>query len=219
MAAELPASPAAPAAALRALGFLQTPGLAWGRWFDAAAQRRALTPPVPPRAAKAPAAPAGPYRGIVRRLLEKPTRNRYDAVIRRESAARGLDPRLVKSVIAAESEFTARARSRAGALGLMQLMPETADSVGVPRRRLFDPAANIRAGTRYLASLFREAWRRYRLGSLPFRRGPRWVVRRVLAAYNAGPRWVAGRPLYRQTRLYVAKVLAFYRSALSDLRG
>jgi soluble lytic murein transglycosylase-like protein len=168
-----------------------------------AAALRALAPPAPPRATAVPV-PAGPYRGTVQRLLKKPSRDRYDALIRREAAARGLDPRLVKSVIAAESELTVRARSRAGALGLMQLMPETAASVGVPRRRLFDPPANIRAGTRYLAWLFHRAWRRYGLGRLPFARGPRWV---------------AERPLCRQTRRHVAKVLAFYRSRLSVLRA
>lgn len=194
---------------LYALELIGTRGLSFGRFFDAS---RA------PVAAPAVQAPPRLFKSATRRLLQKPGKDRYDAVIRREAAAQGLDPRLVKSVIAAESEFTPRARSRAGALGLMQLMPETAAAVGVPRRRLFDPVANIRAGTAYLAWLFQTAWRRYHLGDTPFAQGPRWVIRRVLAAYNAGPRWLTSTRLYRQTRLYVMKVMSFYGSGVSVLK-
>lgn len=99
----------------------------------------------------------------------------------------------------------------------MQVKPATADEMGVPGGTLFDPAANIRAGTRYLAYLFARAWERYHLKGVPFTKAPEWLVQRVIAAYNAGPRWVRRRPLYRQTREYVRKVLLFYRSEVSAL--
>lgn len=136
-----------------------------------------------------------------------------------QAAAKGLDPRLVKSVIAAESEFTPRAKSPAGAFGLMQVMPGTAGEMGVPGGALFDPAANIRAGTRYLAYLFARAWERYHLKGVPFTKAPEWLVQRVIAGYNAGPRWVSRRPLYQQTREYVKKVLLYYRSAVTELKA
>jgi soluble lytic murein transglycosylase-like protein len=202
---------AAPSPALLALEALQAPGLEFGRMFDSAAENAArLGAP-----AAESAAPAGG--AAVARLMRRPGRDRYDALIRAEAADAGLDPRLVKAVVAAESEFSARARSRAGALGLMQVMPATADSVGVPGRRLLDPAANVRAGTRYLAYLFARAWERFHLKGVPFARAPAWLLRRVIAAYNAGPRWISQRPAYRQTRAYVRKVLAFYSSSVSEL--
>jgi len=152
------------------------------------------------------------------RLLRKPGKDRYDATIRAEAAAKGLDPRLVKSVIAAESEFTARAQSPAGARGLMQVMPETAASVGVPGHLLFDPIANIRAGTRYLAYLFGRAWARFHLRGVPYADAPAWLVRRIIAAYNAGPRWITRRVTFPGAREYVRRVLLFYGSAVSRLR-
>ncbi len=162
----------------------------------------------------APAAEPAPPR-----LLAKPGKDRYDATIRAEAASQGLDPRLVKSVIAAESEFTARAQSPAGAKGLMQVMPETAASVGVPGRLLFDPIANIRAGTRYLAYLFARAWARFHLKGVPYADAPRWLVQRIIAAYNAGPRWIARRVAFPGAREYVRRVLLFYRSRVSEVRA
>jgi soluble lytic murein transglycosylase-like protein len=96
-------------------------------------------------------------------------------------------------------------------------MPRTAGSVGVERRRLLDPEANIRAGTRYLAYLFERAWRRYHLKGVAYSRAPEWLVQRIVAAYNAGPRFLVRRRLYRQTREYVRRVLLFYRSAVTAL--
>lgn len=210
--ADVPLPRALPSwSALGALRFLPAPGLELGSYFDGAAATGAVL-----AAAPAAAATEGP---AARRLLAKPGKDRYDPFIRAEAERKGLDPRLVKSVIAAESEFTVRARSRAGARGLMQVMPATADSVGVSGRLLYDPIANIRAGTRYLAWLFARAWERYHLKGVPFAKAPAWLVARVIAAYNAGPRWVRRRAVFRQTREYVRKVLAFYRSAVSELRA
>ncbi len=163
-----------------------------------------------------PDVPPLAYERSFRRLLKRPQTSRYDAAIEAQAAARGLDARLVKSIIAAESEFSSQAHSSAGAIGLMQVMPRTA---GAERRALLDPLANIAAGTAYLAYLFRRAWKRYHLEGVAFTRAPGWLIQRVIAAYNAGPRFLARRRLYRQTRDYVFKVLLYYRSGVSELRG
>jgi hypothetical protein len=105
-------------------------------------------------------------------------------------------PRLVAAVIAVESEFNPRAVSRAGAQGLMQLMPATASSLDV--QDSFDTRENIEGGVRHLRVLMD----RYR-NDLPV----------VLAAYNAGDTAVLnyrGVPPYRETRQYVIRVLRRY---------
>ena len=102
-------------------------------------------------------------------------------------------PAVVMAVIAAESGWNARAVSRAGALGLMQLMPATAAKVGVSREELFVPERNILAGTRLLAVLLRH----YQ-GDLVS----------TLVAYNAGARRpLAPIPQNGETPGYVRKVL------------
>lgn len=114
-----------------------------------------------------------------------------------ESATReGLDPALIKAVIYVESRFNPNAKSRRGAIGLMQLMPATAADMGVSNP--YSPSDNIRGGSKYL----------------------RWLMRRfdgnlshVLAGYNAGPNAVkihGGIPPYRETRHYVREVLKLY---------
>jgi soluble lytic murein transglycosylase-like protein len=178
---------------------------------------RERRPDPAPFALSVPAVPPAPYARTFRRLRAGPRTSGYDALIRAHARRHGLDPRLVKAVIAGESEFAKRAISRAGARGLMQVMPATARELGVSADELYSPSANIRAGTAYLAHLFARAWKRYHLKGVDYRKAPQWVLQRILAAYNAGPRFLARRRLFRQTRHYVAKVLLFYRSAVTEL--
>jgi soluble lytic murein transglycosylase-like protein len=111
-----------------------------------------------------------------------------------EAAQRhGLDPDLVRAVVAVESGFRPDAVSPKGAQGLMQLMPRTARSLGV--KDAFDPADNLDGGARHLRALVT------RYGG---------DVKRALAAYNAGEGAVArhgGIPPFPETRAYVRKVL------------
>lgn len=109
----------------------------------------------------------------------------------------GLDPGLVMAVAAVESGFRPGAVSPKGAQGLMQLMPRTAESLGV--EDAFDPAQNLDGGARHLGQL------------LTLYGGD---LARALAAYNAGEGAVdrhGGVPPYRETRAYVKKVLERYR--------
>ena len=127
----------------------------------------------------------------------------FDPIILRTARGFGVDPALVKAVIAAESAFQPEAVSRVGALGLMQLMPATAAKLGVEDP--LDPDQNIEGGTRYLRAMLD----RYR------------DVRRALAAYNAGPEAVdsfGGVPPYHETRVYVSRVLDFYRGYRGEPR-
>jgi len=111
-----------------------------------------------------------------------------------EVAARhGLPKNLVMAVIAVESRFDAEAISSRGALGLMQLMPATAEVLGV--RDPFDPRENIEGGVRHLRAML-DIFD----NDLPL----------ALAAYNAGPKAVIhhrGIPPYRETRQYVSQIL------------
>ncbi|WP_242343651.1 MULTISPECIES: lytic transglycosylase domain-containing protein [Anaeromyxobacter] len=103
---------------------------------------------------------------------------------------------LVKAVIMRESSWNPRAVSRAGALGLMQLLPATAAKVGVSREELFDPAKNILGGVRLLAVLLRHY---------------RGDVISALTAYNARPRELfAPIPQNGETPGYVRAVLESY---------
>ncbi len=115
-----------------------------------------------------------------------------------------VNPAFIKSIIAAESAFSPGAVSPKGAVGLMQLMPETAREFGADPTV---PAENIDAGANYLSWLMqRYAHRKDQL-------------RRVIAAYNAGPGAVEhyqGVPPYRETRVYVARVLRLYKRYRSE---
>ncbi len=161
------------------------------------------------------------YRRTFQALLSHPTKtDRYDKLILKYARIYRLDARLLKSIIAAESEFVVGALSPRGARGLMQVMPSTAEEMGVPRTHLGDPEFNIAAGAAYVAYLFKTAWRRYKLkGILRYDETPLWLKQRIIAAYNAGPRFLFRRGgWYRETRSYVRKVLLFYNSRVTDFR-
>jgi len=117
-----------------------------------------------------------------------------------------LDAALIKAIIKVESDFNPRVVSSKGALGLMQLMPETADEVGVSDP--FDPSQSIYGGSRYLRMMLDSFDR-----NLDY----------ALAAYNAGPSMVrkfGGIPPYEETRNYVRRVkyyLDYYRRAKDSL--
>ncbi|HZX47656.1 MAG TPA: lytic transglycosylase domain-containing protein [Nitrospirota bacterium] len=124
----------------------------------------------------------------------------FNKLIADKSYQYGLDPALVKAVIAVESDFNPRAVSEKGAMGLMQLMPLTAKDLGVSNT--FDPAANIDGGTRYL---------RYLLDYF------NWDIELALAAYHAGKSRVErhfGIPPIPATHAYVKKVKSTYRTYL-----
>jgi len=117
----------------------------------------------------------------------------FSAQIRNAANNYSLDPALVASVIAVESNFNPRAVSKKSALGLMQLLPETAAEMAVPNA--FDPAQNIDGGTRYL----RQLLDRYKQN-----------LSLALAAYNAGPGRVDfyhGVPPIAETRSYINRVI------------
>ena len=123
-----------------------------------------------------------------------------EPLIKRHSSEQQLHPALIRAVIKAESNFDARAISRAGAIGLMQLMPQTASRLDV--RDMFDPDENVGGGTKYLRQLLDRFH-----GNLPL----------ALAAYNAGENIVnryQSLPPIDETRQYVRKVLRYYRTFL-----
>ncbi len=121
----------------------------------------------------------------------------FSELINTYSKKYGIDPNLVTSIIKAESNFNPNAVSKAGASGLMQLMPNTAKSLGVTN--IFEPKENIEGGIKYFKGLLDEFDQ-----NLPL----------ALAAYNAGPEVVKKTnniPPIDETQNYVEKVLKFYK--------
>lgn len=122
---------------------------------------------------------------------------RYEEMIREAAERYGVDPHLVRAVIKAESDFNSYARSRKGAQGLMQLMPETARLHDV--QDVYDPDDNIDGGVRHLRMLLD------RYGG---------DLRLALAGYNAGVKAVekyGGIPPYPETRDYIRRVLNYHQ--------
>ncbi len=122
----------------------------------------------------------------------------YGNFIERAADRHQVDPALVKAIIMAESGYNTKAISKKGAKGLMQLMPKTAEALGVEDS--FNPEDNIDAGVEY----FRKLLNRFD-GN----------VELALAAYNAGSRKVRkhrGVPPYKATKYYIKKVLKYYET-------
>lgn len=121
-----------------------------------------------------------------------------DAIFDEASSKYGVDAKFLKSIAKCESDFSPECTSSSGAMGIMQLMPQTASSLGVTNA--YDPYQNIMGGARYIS----EKLAQYN--------GDKSLA---LAAYNAGSGNVAkygGIPPFKETQNYVAKVMAYYNS-------
>lgn len=128
-----------------------------------------------------------------------PPSEAYEEIIQDAAAEYEMDPALIRAVMQAESAFHPYAVSRAGAEGLMQLMPDLADEMGVGDS--FDPRENIMGGARYLKRLLT-----YHDGNIDL----------ALASYNAGPGNVeryGGVPPFRETKNYIKTIKALLARA------
>lgn len=137
-------------------------------------------------------------RRLSTKLAPLPDEN-IEPMIARHSDAQNLDPRLVRALIQAESGYNVRALSNKGAIGLMQLMPDTASELNI--RNPYDPDQNIKGGTMYLRQMLDHFAGKVEL---------------AIAAYNAGPGAVerhGGIPPFAETRDYVRRVLSLWRGA------
>jgi len=133
------------------------------------------------------------------------TEQRFHPIILQAAIRFQVDPALVKAIIMAESGYDPRAVSRVGAKGLMQLMPATAEELGV--KDSFNPKHNINAGVGY----FKKLLNRFD-----------GDVKLALAAYNAGTRKVRqyqGIPPFKATRYYIKKVFEYYQIYKKQMAG
>lgn len=125
------------------------------------------------------------------------TEHLYHMFIIKTASHYQIDPALIKAIIMAESGYNTKAVSKSGAKGLMQLMPQTAQSLGV--EDIFNPHQNITGGVQY----FKHLVNRFN-----------GDVKLALAAYNAGSRNVRnynGVPPFKATRSYIKKVFMYYQ--------
>src|SRR5512135_717543 len=172
-------------------------------YWSASARRWKPVPSANVRAARSAAAAVSQYLG---HDSQEPVLNynqgksftpeQVDAAIEKAAAEHNVDPNLVRAVIKVESNFNPNAVSRKGAMGLMQLMPQTARQLRVTNP--FDPEQNVDAGVRHLKQLMESYGGDVKLS---------------LAAYNAGAGAVArsaGIPHFRETRNYVKRITQIY---------
>ena len=128
----------------------------------------------------------------------KNSKENIETLIEKYAQKNNLDPDFIKAVVKQESDFNPDATSKCGAMGLMQLMPQTAKGLGVTDA--YDPEQNIEGGVKYLKSMMNR-----------FNNDPKLA----LAAYNAGPGAVqryGDVPPYRETQNYVKNILASYEA-------
>lgn len=140
------------------------------------------------------AAQVNSYRGVQATKAKGEKNGSLEHLIYSMAQKYGVDPSLIQQVVKAESGFDPKAKSSAGAMGLMQLMPGTAASYGV--QNPYDPTQNLDGGTHFLKDLLVRFQ-----GNIPL----------SLAAYNAGPGAVEkynGVPPYQETQNYVRKIMA-----------
>lgn len=186
---------AAGAALVLAAPAVADPGREIYHYYDAEGRLHVTNIPSSPGVELVMPAPSTPAPASAEQLRGFP----YADIVAAAAERYRLPAELILAVIEAESNFNPWAVSRAGARGLMQLMPGTAEIVGVPRGRIHDPRANIEGGARYL----RMMWDRFERLDL------------ALAAYNAGPEAVEryGRriPPFQETLAYVPRVMRLYR--------
>jgi soluble lytic murein transglycosylase-like protein len=165
-----------------------------------------LDAPNGPGAERAEAIEALAGTRLYERAMDPAVTERFESLIRTHARANGLDPALVKAVVAVESAFDPRAVSDKGAVGLMQVLPQTGERYGLAgdahrssAQKLLDPATNVKIGTRYLRDLLARFANNRSL---------------ALAAYNAGEGAVATRdnvvPPFAETRDYVRLVERLY---------
>src|SRR5271170_5437098 len=131
---------------------------------------------------------------------------RYDSIIENAAMSASVEPNLLRAVIVVESGFNSRAVSKRGAVGLMQLMPATANRFGVSNP--YDPRQNVHAGARYLKFLIDRFGKNISL---------------ALAAYNAGEDAVERNggqiPPFTETMAYVPRVLKIYKMLTEQPRA
>ncbi len=135
----------------------------------------------------------------------KSAHTRFDSIIHTAAARYQVDPAIVKAIILAESSYNPKAVSKAGARGLMQLMPATAKELGV--QNSFNPEQNIHGGVKYFKQLLVQF---------------DGDVKLALAAYNAGCGRVMeyqGIPPFKDTKYYIKKVLEYHRQYSSQVKS
>lgn len=144
------------------------------------------------------------YSSSLETQVKTQLQKKYDGIIKEIAKEYDLEPALIHSIILIESDYDPRAVSNKGAMGLMQLMPATAEHYGV--KNPFDPRENIMGGTKYLKDMCKLYYN---------------STDHVLAAYNAGQTAIkkyGGIPPYPETINYIEKVKATYRHSIIRVR-